>query len=130
MISAPKLTFLWNAAMGGFGIVFWIYGVLTLFLPETFAPFGFILAVLGAFLVIFFVVTGAVAGKKILNVPGMKAQSTTRTGRTNSALLWPVLCIWCSGCCLLAGGFLSKPHSRQWVHLPEVPIVSLWGLPG
>jgi uncharacterized membrane protein len=64
VISAPKLTFLWNAAMGSFGIVFWIYGILTLFLPKIFAPFGFILAVLGAFLGIFFIVTGAVAGKK------------------------------------------------------------------
>ncbi len=62
MISAPRLSFLWNAAMGLFGGVFWLYGILTLVFPAVFAPWGFILAILGALLFAFFAVTEAAAG--------------------------------------------------------------------
>jgi hypothetical protein len=46
VISAPRLSFLWNAAMGLFGVAFWLYGVLTLIFPAVFAPWGFVLAIL------------------------------------------------------------------------------------
>ena len=62
MISAPRLSFMWNAAMGLFGIVFWLYGILTLLIPTVLAPFGYILAILGGLLALFFVLTGWLAG--------------------------------------------------------------------
>ena len=64
MISAPRLSFMWNAAMGLFGVAFWLYGVLTLVLPAVFAPWGFVLAILGGLLFAFFAVTAAIAGSQ------------------------------------------------------------------
>jgi len=55
---------MWNAAMGGFGIIFWIYGILTLLLPRIFAPFGYILAILGGLLAIFLITSEVLAGKE------------------------------------------------------------------
>lgn len=62
MISAPRLSFLWDTALGLFGAVFWLYGILTLLAPGVFAPFGYILAVLGGLLALFFFLTGWIAG--------------------------------------------------------------------
>lgn len=62
MIPAPQLLFLWNAAMGLFGVIFWLYGFLTLFVPAIFAPYGFILGILAGVLMLFFFLTEAVAG--------------------------------------------------------------------
>jgi hypothetical protein len=53
---------MWNATMGLFGVVFWLYGVLTLVAPLVFAPHGYILAILGGLLFLFFFVTEVVAG--------------------------------------------------------------------
>ena len=64
MIPVPRLSLVWNLAMGGFGLVFWAYAVLTIVLPGVFAPHGYILAILGALLAIFFFVTQAVAGRE------------------------------------------------------------------
>ncbi|MCF7942254.1 MAG: hypothetical protein K9M84_11610 [Spirochaetia bacterium] len=63
MISAPRLSFMWNAAMGSFGIIFWIYGIITLLFPKIFAPFGYILAILGGLLAVFLIATEVIAGK-------------------------------------------------------------------
>ena len=63
MIPAPRLSFMWNAAMGTFGLVFWVYAVLTILMPQVFAPRGYILGILGAMLAIFLIVTQVVAGK-------------------------------------------------------------------
>ncbi len=49
--------------MALFGIVFWLYAALTLLVPAAFAPMGFMLAILGALLVLLMVVTGAMAGE-------------------------------------------------------------------
>ena len=64
MIPAPRLSFLWNAAMGSFGLVFWVYAVLTIVMPEVFGPRGYILGILGALLAIFLIVTQVLAGKR------------------------------------------------------------------
>lgn len=61
-MSALRLSLLWNAAMGLFGGIFWLYGILTLLAPAIFVPYGFILVVLAGLLVLFFFLTGAVAG--------------------------------------------------------------------
>ena len=63
MIPAPRLSFMWNAAMGSFGLVFWTYAILTILMPEVFAPRGYILGILGGILAIFLIVTEVVAGK-------------------------------------------------------------------
>ena len=63
MISAPRLSFIWYATMGLFGLVFWLYGVLTILMPMTFAPYGYILALLGALLGMFFFITEIIAGE-------------------------------------------------------------------
>jgi len=63
VISPPRLSFVWNAAMAGMGLVFWSYAVLTLVMPEVFAPRGYILGILGALLAIFLIATGVAAGK-------------------------------------------------------------------
>ena len=63
MISAPRLSLMWNVAMGGFGLVFWSYAVLTILLPAVFAPRGYILAILGGMLATFLIVTELIAGK-------------------------------------------------------------------
>lgn len=62
MISAPGLSFMWNMAMGVFGVVFWLYGILTLVFPAVLAPHGYILAILGGVLFVFFFLTGWLAG--------------------------------------------------------------------
>jgi hypothetical protein len=49
--------------MGSMGLVFWTYAVLTLVLPEAFAPRGYILGILGGLLAIFLIVTGVAAGR-------------------------------------------------------------------
>ena len=64
MISAPRLPFMWNAATGVFGVVFWLYGMLALLMPMVYAPYGYILAILGGILVVFFVITEMIAGKE------------------------------------------------------------------
>ena len=64
MIPAPRLSFLWNAAMASFGLVFWVYAVLTIVMPEVFGPRGYILGILGALLAIFLIVTQVLAGKR------------------------------------------------------------------
>lgn len=64
MIPAPRLSFLWNAAMGSFGLGFWVYAVLTIVMPEVFAPRGYILGILGALLAIFLIITQVLAGKR------------------------------------------------------------------
>ena len=64
MIPAPRLTFMWNAAMGVFGLVFWAYAVVTILVPAVFAPRGYILGILGGILAIFLIVTEVVAGKE------------------------------------------------------------------
>lgn len=53
---------MWNAAMGVFGLVFWLYGIFTLLLPAAFAPHGYILGILGGLLGLFFFLTGWLAG--------------------------------------------------------------------
>ena len=55
---------MWNAAMGLFGVVFWLFGILTLLLPAIFAPLGYLLAILGGMLAVFLIVTEMVAGKE------------------------------------------------------------------
>ena len=50
--------------MGLFGVAFWLYGVLTLVFPAMFAPWGFVLAILGGLLFAFFAVTAAIAGSQ------------------------------------------------------------------
>jgi hypothetical protein len=55
---------MWNATMGLFGVVFWLYGILTMVAPFVFAPHGYLLAILGALLLLFFVVTEVIAGKE------------------------------------------------------------------
>lgn len=62
MISAPRLSFLWNMAMGLFGVVFWLYGILTIIVPALLAPHGYILAILGGLLGLFLFFTGWIAG--------------------------------------------------------------------
>jgi len=62
MISAPSLSFMWNAAMGLFGVAFWLYGVGTLLMPTVVAPYGFVLAIFGGLLMVFFFLTGWLAG--------------------------------------------------------------------
>ena len=64
MISAPRLSIMWNAAMGLFGLVFWSYGILTVLRPKLFAPRGYVLAILGGLLAIFLIATEMVAGKE------------------------------------------------------------------
>ena len=64
MISASKLSVIWNTAMGTFGLVFWTYGVLTLLMPTVFAPQGYILGILGAVLAVFLISTELLAGKR------------------------------------------------------------------
>lgn len=63
MIPAPRLSLLWNAAMGSFGLVLWAYAVLTILIPEVLAPRGYILGILGGMLAIFLAVTHALAGE-------------------------------------------------------------------
>lgn len=58
---------MWNAAMALFGVVFWLYGILTLLLPRLLAPYGYVLAILGGLLVVFMILTGLLAGNKNLN---------------------------------------------------------------
>jgi hypothetical protein len=53
---------MWNAAMGLFGVAFWLYGVLTLVFPAVFLPWGFVLAILAALLFAFFAITETIAG--------------------------------------------------------------------
>jgi len=53
---------MWNMAMGLFGITFWLYGILTLLMPTVLAPHGYLLAILGGVLVVFFYLTGWIAG--------------------------------------------------------------------
>lgn len=55
---------MWYAVMGLFGIVFWLYAVLTLVAPGTFAPYGYLMAILAGLLFIFFIVTEIIAGKE------------------------------------------------------------------
>jgi uncharacterized membrane protein len=55
---------MWNAAMGTLGLVFWVYAVLTILMPEVFGPRGYILGILGGMLAIFMVVTQIAAGTK------------------------------------------------------------------
>lgn len=63
MISALRLSLVWNVAMGGFGLAFWSYAVLTILLPAVFAPRGYVLAILGGMLAVFLIVTGLIAGR-------------------------------------------------------------------
>ncbi len=53
---------MWNAAMGLFGVVFWLYGILTLLWPAVFAPHGYMLGILGVLLALYFLLTGWLAG--------------------------------------------------------------------
>jgi len=48
--------------MGLFGVAFWLYGVLAIIFPAVFAPWGFVLAIMGALLLAFFAVTEVAAG--------------------------------------------------------------------
>jgi hypothetical protein len=60
----PRLSLLWNVAMGSFGLVFWVYAVLTVLMPEVFGPHGYILGILGALLAVFLFVTERAAGTR------------------------------------------------------------------
>jgi uncharacterized membrane protein len=106
VISAPRLSFMWNAAMGLFGLAFWTYGILTVLMPVVFAPYGYLLAILGGLLAVFFFLTGWIAGDR--NVDRAWDESTehdsNRAYHFGFTVAWIVyLVFWL----LLARGWIS-----------------------
>lgn len=110
--------------MGGFGLVFWSYAVLTILMPEVFATRGYILGILGGLLAAFLIVTEVVAGKD--NVERAWDESaehdSNRAYKFGFTVAWIVyLLFWL----LLA---------QEWIPLdaafPADPIVFLWASPG
>lgn len=63
MISAKKISFLWDTALAVFGIGFRSFGILTLVFPAAFAGAGLLLGLLGLGLAAFFLITGGLAGR-------------------------------------------------------------------
>jgi hypothetical protein len=114
VISAPRLSFMWNAAMGLFGLAFWTYGILTVLMPVVFAPYGYLLAILGGLLAVFFFLTGWIAGDR--NVDRAWDESTEHDSNRAYHFGFTVRgsCISCSGCSSPgAGSPMKQPSPRD-----------------